>query len=196
MFATFLAGIGLSSTAGLNAWLPLVILALADRFTDAVELDQPYDLLSSNWGIIVLLLILPIELIGDKIPRLDHLNDLLHTAFRPAAGAIAFMALASEDNELHAVLCLILGLLVAGAVHWFKTTNRPVITVRTKGIGNPFISMIEDGLVIIVALLAIFLPWSMVVVLPVGGFYLVHAYRRMRTGQTRVMALLSMQQTK
>jgi len=81
-------------------------------------------------------------------------------------------------------------------VHWFKTTNRPAITVRTKGIGNPFISMIEDGLVILVAVLAIFVPWGMIVVLPVAGFYLVRAYRRMRTGQTRIMALLGMQQTK
>jgi hypothetical protein len=196
LFATFLAGIGLSSTAGLNAWLPLVILALADRFTDVIELDQPYDLLSSNWGIIILLLILPIELIADKIPRLDHLNDLLHTAFRPASGAILFMAVASEDNEIHPVLCLLLGLLIAGAVHWFKTTNRPAITVGTRGIGNPFISMIEDALVILVAALAIFVPWSMILVLPIAGFYLVRAYRRMRTGQTRIMALLGMQHTK
>jgi len=196
LFATFLAGVGLSSTAGLNAYLPLVILALADRFTGVVDLDQPYDLLSSTWGIVVLLLVLPIELIADKVPRLDHLNDLLHTAVRPASGAILFMALASEDDRIHPVLCMLLGLLIAGAVHWFKTTNRPAITVRTRGLGNPFLSMIEDGLVIVVGILAVFVPWSMLVVLPLAGFYLVRAYRRMRTGETRVMALFGMPQPK
>lgn len=192
MFATFLSGIGLSSSAGLNAYLPLLILALADRLTGVVDLDQPYDLLSSNWGIIVLLLVLPIELVADKFPRLDHLNDLLHTAVRPAAGAIAFMAIASEDDQIHPVLCLLLGLLIAGAVHWFKTTNRPAVTVRTKGIGNPFLSMIEDAVVIVVSVLAVFMPWSMIVVLPLAGWYLVRAYRRMRTGETRVMSLFGL----
>ncbi len=190
MFATFLAGIGMSSAAGLNAYLPLLILALAARFTNVVELDQPYDLLSSLGGILVLLLLLPIELIADKIPRVDHFNDLLHTAFRPGAGAIAFMALASEDDRIHPVLCMLLGLLVAGAVHWFKTTNRPRITIRTRGLGNPVISVLEDGIVIVVAILALFLPWSMLVALPLAGALLARSYRRMRTGQTRLMSLL------
>jgi hypothetical protein len=89
LFATVLAGLGLSSSAGLNAYLPLLILALADRATSTVNLDKPYDLLSSTWGIIILLLLLPIELIADKFPRADHLNDLLHTVLSPAAGHFA-----------------------------------------------------------------------------------------------------------
>lgn len=190
MFATLLSGIGLSSAAGLNAYLPLVALALADRFSGAVELDQPYDLLSSAWGIGLLLLLLPIELIADKIPRLDHLNDLLHTALRPAAGAVAFMAVASETDDVHPVLALILGLLAAAVVHRYKTINRPVITVRTRGIGNPFISVIEDAIVIVVSVLAVFLPWAVLVALPLAGLYLVRCYRRMRSGETRIMALL------
>lgn len=196
MFATFLSGVGLASSAGLNAYLPLLILALADRFTSVVELDQPYDLLSSPWGIVVLLLLLPIELIADKIPRADHLNDLIHTAIRPGAGAVAFMAIASEHDELHPVLCMLLGLLISALVHRFKTVNRPVITVRTRGIGNPFISILEDALVIVVSVLAIFVPWSMLAVLPLAAYLLARAYRRMRTGETRLMSLLGATPTK
>jgi len=193
LIATLLAGSGLSAASGLNAYLPLLILALADRFTSVIELGQPYDIISSNWGLIILLLILPIELIPDKISRLDHLNDLLHTAIRPAAGAITFMAYASQDDDLQPVIALIVGLLIAAGVHWLKSSNRPHISVRTRGIGNPFISMLEDALSILVALLAVFLPYSMIVILPFAAWILTRSYRRMRTGETRIMALLGNQ---
>lgn len=190
MFATLLAGFGLSASSGLNAYLPLLILALGDRFTTVIELDTPYDFLSSGWGIIILLIVLPIELIPDKIARIDHLNDLLHTAIRPASGAIAFMAYASQDDELQPVVGLILGLLVAAGVHWFKSSNRPHITLTTRGIGNPFASMVEDGLAILLALLSVFLPLSNLVAIPLAGWFLVRTYRRMRSGETRLMSLL------
>lgn len=190
MFATLLAGIGLSSASGLNAYLPLLILALADRFTSVIQLDQPYDFLSSKWGIVVLLVILPIELLADKLPKLDHLNDLLHTPIRPAAGAIAFMAFASQNDHLQPVIALVIGLLVAAGVHWLKSSNRPGISVTTQGIGNPFISMLEDALAILIAVLAVFLPLSMIIVLPLAALLLLRSYRRMRSGETRLMALL------
>ena len=193
MFATLLSGLGLSAGSGLNAYLPLLILALADRLTSVVNLDQPYDILSSNWGIIVLLLLLPIELIPDKISRLDHLNDLLHTAIRPAAGAIAFMAFASQDDHLQPVIALVVGLLVAGGVHWLKSSTRPQISVTTRGIGNPFISMLEDGISIVLALFAIFVPYSLIVVLPLAAWLLTRSYRRMSKGETRLMTLLGPQ---
>lgn len=193
MLSTLLAGSGLSFSAGLNAYLPLLILALVDRFTDVVELDQPYDILSSNLGLLVLLLILPIELIPDKISKLDHLNDLLHTAIRPIAGAALFMAYASQESHLQPVVAMVIGLLIAAGVHAIKSGNRPHISRKTRGVGNPFISMFEDALSIIVALLAIFVPVSMVVVLPLAIWLLLRAYRRMRTGETRLMALLGTQ---
>lgn len=193
MFSTLLAGLGLSSSAGLNAYLPLLILALADRLTTVVELDKPYDVLSSNVGLIILMLILPIELIPDKIPRIDHLNDLLHTAIRPAAAAIAFMAYASQNDNLQPVAGMILGLLVGGAVHWLKSSTRPHISNRTRGVGNPFISMMEDMFSIGLALLAVFVPISILVVLPLAAWLLLRSYRRMRSGETRLMSLLGNQ---
>lgn len=196
MFATLLAGFGLSASSGLNAYLPLLILALADRLTPFVDLDRPYNFLSSGWGIIILLIVLPIELVADKIARLDHLNDLLHTAIRPASGAIAFMAYASQDDKFQPVVGLILGLLIAGGVHWLKSSNRPHITLTTNGIGNPFASMVEDGLVILLALLSVFLPISNLVAIPLAAWFLLRTYRRMRSGETRLMSLLGQAPTR
>lgn len=190
MLSTLLAGLGLSTSAGLNAYLPLLILALADRLTTIVELDQPYDLLSSNIGIFILMIILPIELIPDKIARVDHVNDLIHSAIRPIAAAVAFMAYASQNDDIQPVGAMIIGLLVGGGVHWLKSSTRPRITVRTRGIGNPFISMIEDMLSIFLALLAVFVPVSMIIALPLASWLLIRSYRRMSSGKSRLMSLL------
>ncbi|HEV2074210.1 MAG TPA: DUF4126 domain-containing protein [Thermomicrobiales bacterium] len=194
LLSTLLAGFGLSASAGLNAYLPLLILALADRFTTTVELDQPYDLLSSNIGILVIMLILPIELILDKIARVDHVNDLVHSVIRPITAAVAFMAFASQDRDINAVGAMIIGLVIGGAVHWLKAGTRPRISARTKGVGNPFISMIEDMLAIALSILAVFLPIAIVAALPFGAWLLTRSYRRMSSGESRLMSLLGNQQ--
>lgn len=41
------AAFGLSSSAGLNAYLPLLIVGLMSRFTNLLELSEPYDLLAN-----------------------------------------------------------------------------------------------------------------------------------------------------
>jgi uncharacterized membrane protein len=184
-----LTGIGLASGAGLNAYLPLLVLALADRFTDVIDLGTPWDVLSSFWGLVILLLVLPLELIADKIPRVDQMSDLLHTAIRPGAGAVAFMAIASQIDDFQMVIAFILGLVIAGAVHWMKASVRPQITETTKGIGNPLISLLEDGLAVLFAVLAVFLPISILAFVPLGLFLLYRSYRRFKSGETRMMSL-------
>lgn len=186
-----LTGIGLASGAGLNAYLPLLVLALADRFTDVIDLGTPWDVLSSFWGLVILLLILPLELIADKIPRVDQMSDLLHTAIRPGAGAVAFMAVSSQVDDFQMVIAFILGLVIAGAVHWLKASVRPQITETTRGIGNPLISLLEDGLAVLFAVLAVFLPISVLAVVPLGLLLLYRTYRRFQTGETRMMSLFN-----
>src|SRR5690606_31971376 len=96
-----------------------------------------FDTISSNAGIVVILLVLGVELIGDKIPRIDRMNDLLHTVIRPAMGALCFAAVASESGELNTWVAAVLGLAIAGAVHLWKMRSRPALTKATSGIGNP-----------------------------------------------------------
>src|SRR5690606_18943947 len=72
-----LTGVLLAAAAGLNAFLPILGLALADRFTNYVNLPQPYNIISSVGGIAILLALVTIDLIADKIPRIDHINDLI-----------------------------------------------------------------------------------------------------------------------
>ncbi len=155
-----------------------------------MTLDRPFDLLSSAWGIIILLLILPIELIADKIARIDHANDLLHTIIRPIAGALMMMAVTSQDDHVNPVIGLILGLAIATAVHWFKMTNRPAITIATSGVGNPIVSMVEDAAVILCVSVSLLFPYGAIAVLPVCGWFVYWTYAKFRSGRVRLGGLL------
>lgn len=188
MFTLFLTGAGLAASSGLNAYLPLLILALADRTTSFVDLPTPYDWLSSNVGLLIILLLLPLELIPDKIAKVDNISDLVHTALRPGAAALAFMAVAHQSEDIHLVWALILGLVIGGAVHWFKFTSRPAISDATRGLGNPIVSLMEDLIAGVLSLVAVFFPWGVLVVAPAGFWYLNRMYTRMKSGESRIMS--------
>lgn len=186
-----LTGILLAAAAGLNAYIPLLGLALADRATASVDLNKPYDVLSSPVGIVVLLALLTVDLIADKLPRIEHLNDLISTALRPASGMLLVMAVTDGTGEVDEVVAMMIGLLVAAAVHAYKAIKRVRIASRSSGIGNPLLSLAEDFLSSIVTLLALALPWVGAVALLVSGFTLSWLYRVMpgsfagsRAGQT------------
>jgi hypothetical protein len=149
---------GLSSSAGLNAYLPLLVVALMARFTDLVTLNPPWDALESWWTIGVLVVLLLIEMLVDKVPAVDSANDVIQTFIRPVAGAVLFASNAGVIGETHPVLALICGLLVAGGVHAVKATARPVITGTTGGLLNPVVSLAEDVISFVVALLSILVP--------------------------------------
>lgn len=190
MIVSFLTGFGLASSCGLNAYLPLLVLALADRFTSLIELRQPFDILSSSWIILLLLLVLPTELVLDKIPRLDTLSDSVHTVIRIPAGAVAMMAAASQTGDLHPLIAALLGALAAGVVHRFKLQSRPAVTRATAGIANPFLSMIEDFAVVVVSIIACVAPYGVIVALPAFGYGLWRTYARLGSGPVRIGSMV------
>ena len=179
MESALLTGLGLAAPAGLNAYLPLLILALADRFSSAITLDRPYDFLASNWGILIITALLTVEVVVDKVPGLDHANDLIQSAIRPAAGAVLAMAAAS-GAAINPVVPMILGLLAAGAVHTAKVTTRPAVTLATGGLGNPLLSVVEDLAAALSAIVAIFLPILVVLFLLFFAVFFAWAFRRLR----------------
>lgn len=155
------AAFGLSGSAGLNAYIPLLIVALAARFplnAPLLQLQSPYDMLGSWWAIGILGVLLVIEVVADKIPAVDTINDGIQTFIRPAAGAILFAGSANVITDIHPVLSLVAGLLVAGGVHATKAVARPIVTATTVGTGNWLVSIIEDMIAFFLSLLALILP--------------------------------------
>ncbi len=155
--SSILTAFGLSSASGLNAYIPLVIVALTARYTDWIKLNPPFDLLANEFVIVALVVLLAIEVIVDKIPAADTLNDVIQTFVRPAAGAILFAA-STSALDVHPALTAILGLVLAFGVHAVKATARPVVTASTGGLGNAFVSVGEDVVSAGVSLVAIIVP--------------------------------------
>lgn len=150
---------GLSASAGLNAYIPLLIVAILARFTNLIHLNSPWDMLTSWWIIGLLVVLSGIEFFADKIPAANHINDAIQTFVRPAAGAIVFAASAKSISDVHPVLALAAGLLVAGGVHVIKSAAvRPAVTATTAGAGNIPVSIAEDLLATIVSLLSVIVP--------------------------------------
>lgn len=153
---TLLTGLGLAAPAGLNAYIPLLVLALSARLSDRVSLDSPYDLLASGPGLTIILLLLTIEITLDKIPGIDHLNDLIQTAIRPTVGAL--LVLATTAGAVSPWVAVLLGFAVAGAVHAAKMFARPFATLGSGGLFNPLLSLGEDMIATLAAVAAVFLP--------------------------------------
>lgn len=161
---------GLSASAGLNAYIPLLVVSLAARFTNLINLSEPYDILAS-WPVIgVLTVLLIIEVFVDKIPAVDTLNDIVSTLIRPTAGAVLFAA-NSNVIEMSPYLAAIAGLLVAGSVHATKGAIRPAVTAGTAGTGNWVVSIIEDVIAFFASIMAIFLPLIIGIITIVGLFF-------------------------
>lgn len=150
---------GLSASAGLNAYIPLLIVALLARFTNLMQLSQPWDTLTNGWIIALLVILSVIEFFADKIPAVNHINDAIQTVIRPVAGAVAFASSAEVITDINPVLSLAAGLIVAGAVHAVKAAAvRPAVTATTGGAGNIPVSIAEDLISTLLSILAIVVP--------------------------------------
>jgi hypothetical protein len=154
-----MAAFGLSASAGLNAYIPLLVVGVVAHYTDWITLSKPYDLLANPWILILLGVLLIIEMLADKIPAVNHINDIIQTVIRPAAGAVLFAASAHVITDVHPVLALACGLLIGGSVHVVKAAAvRPAVTATTGGVGNVPVSILEDVVATITSVLAVVLP--------------------------------------
>ncbi|HNP70440.1 MAG TPA: DUF4126 domain-containing protein [Kouleothrix sp.] len=155
---SLLSAFGLSTAAGLNAYLPLLTVGLLARYTNLIQLGEPYKLLTNPLVLLVIAVLALLDFIGDKIPAVDH---VLHTAgliIAPVAGAILFLSANSAAGSVSPLLAAICGIAVAGATHSARATARPLATFATAGVANPVISFMEDASALVLSVLAIILP--------------------------------------
>ncbi|MCL6431233.1 MAG: DUF4126 domain-containing protein [Anaerolineae bacterium] len=174
------AAFGLASSAGLNAYVPLLVVALMARYTDLVRLSPPFDLLTNGWIILLLAVLLVIEVVADKVPAVDTANDIIQSVVRPAAGAILFAASARTIVDIHPLLAIACGVIVAGGVHAVKATARPAITATSAGILNPVVSTGEDVLSAVMSVLSVLVPLLILLLVPALVALVVILLRRLR----------------
>lgn len=196
-----LTGSGLAVAAGLNAYIPLLILGLAGRFVDFVELPAGWAWLSNEWVLVILGVLLVIEIVADKIPVVDSINDWLQTIVRPAAGGIAFgtgsasaTAVVTDPASFftsNAWVPVAIGVLLAFATHVTKMASRPALNAVTVGAAAPVVSTAEDIGSVILSFLALLIPVLVIVALGgvVIGFVLLFRRRAKRRRESADLAL-------
>ncbi|GGB47858.1 membrane protein [Flexivirga endophytica] len=186
MFAV-LTGAGLSAAAGLNAYIPFLIVGLLARFTDVITLPGGWQWIESWWALGIGAVLLISELVLDKIPVVDSVNDIAGSVIRPATGGVIAAATQSANAldhssflQDHEWIAFVGGLLVAGVVHVGKASARPAVNLGTAGIGAPIVSTVEDASSLGLSLIAVFVPILVIVALIVLAWALWKWARRMR----------------
>lgn len=161
-----MAAFGLSASAGLNAYIPLLVVGVIAHYSNLIHLNPPYDILANPWVLIVIGILLIIEMLADKIPAVNHINDIIQTGIRPAAGAIIFAASAHVITNVHPVIAILCGLLMAGSIHLVKAAAvRPAVTATTAGTGNIPVSIAEDLTATVLSILSVVVPVLVAVIL-------------------------------
>ncbi|MCZ7435730.1 DUF4126 domain-containing protein [Micromonospora sp. WMMC241] len=185
-----LTGSGLAASAGLNAYIPLMLMGLLARYTNLIELPSGWQWLGNGWVLLILAVLLAVEVVADKVPVVDHVNDMVQTVVRPTAGGLAFGAGSGSETvtvsdpdtffSTHQWVPVVVGVLIALGVHLLKAAARPVVNATTAGFGAPVASTAEDATSVIMSVVAILLP-VLVLVFAVGLVaFVVWLFRRRR----------------
>jgi len=192
-----LTGSGLAASAGLNAYIPLLTMGLLARYTDAIDLPGGWQWISNGWVLLILAVLLTVEVVADKVPVVDHVNDVVQTVVRPTAGGLAFGAGSSSETVTvsdpgaffgsHQWVPVAAGVIIALCVHGLKAASRPVVNASTGGVGAPVASTAEDVTSVVLSILAILLPvlvlLGLVLLVLAAGWVFRRRRRRKREGR-------------
>ena len=160
---TLLTALGLSSTAGLRAYLPLLILGISSDIRGPggealLPVQDQFHVLGNPLVLGVLAVLVVLEFLADKVPGVDHISDIVHTVIRPAAGALIMAGSANSISDESKIAAAVVGAVLALATHSAKASTRAAVTTTTGGLGNPIASFLEDILVVGVILLLVLAP--------------------------------------
>jgi uncharacterized membrane protein len=188
-----LTGAGLATAAGLNAYIPLLVVGLSARFLDWVQLPPAWAWLSNEWVMLIIGVLLVLEIVADKIPAVDSVNDIVQTIVRPTAGGILFGTGTTSETvavtdpasffAINQWVPVAIGVLLSLTVHIGKTMARPAANAASFGLAAPVLSTVEDGVSVVLTFFAIVLPVLVIlgiVGVVIGAIGLVRRARRRR----------------
>src|SRR6185312_9563294 len=149
-----LMGTGLAASAGLNAYIPLVLVGVLSRFTDVITLPDSWNWIENPWMLGIFSVLLTVEFFADKIPVVDHINDFVQTVVRPTSGGIMFGASSGSHTavitdpaqyyESKQWVPVVVGVIISLCVHLMKAGVRAGVNAMTLGFGAPVVSAVED----------------------------------------------------
>jgi hypothetical protein len=170
-----LAGIALAAACGLRAFLPLFVVGLAARL-GVITLHGGSRWMAGDLALIALGVATVVEILGDKVPVVDHVLDAIGTVVRPIAAWVgAYAVLSAWPTPWGQLAAVGLGTVAVG-VHVLKAKLRIGSTAVTAGAANPVLSIGEDLSALATSVLAIVAPILIALILVL--FAIVLARRR------------------
>jgi hypothetical protein len=140
-------------SSGVNAYLTLALMSLLGR---AGVGDVPEELQTDS-VLIAALVLYAIEFVVDKVPLLDSAWDVLHTIVRPAIASAIGVQLGGDMGAVGVEEVFAGG--GAGAMafasHAVKAGIRLAVNTSPEPASNIVVSLLEDGLVAGVTILAL-----------------------------------------
>ncbi len=177
MLIALATGLGLSTAAGLNAFLPLLTIGILARF-GLIELAAPFGLLTHPLVLLTVAALAVFDFVGDKLPAVDSALHAFGVIIAPIAGAILALAAQGDVASIHPALVMIAGVVAAGGTHLARSAVRPVVTTATAGTGNPVISLVEDGVALALSVLAILAPALAIILMIIVVVVFFRVFRR------------------
>lgn len=175
--------VALAASAGLRAWLPLLATGVLGRF-ELLQLGESFAFLTTTPVLVALGIATLLELLGDKLPLVDHALDVVSTVVRPAAGMLLAASVMWQvtDPMWALALGLVVGAPAAAVPHALKSSVRALSTTTTGGMANPFLSVIEDVIAGAMVVLAVLLPIVAAVLVALLAFVAVRLLTRKQQG--------------
>jgi hypothetical protein len=149
--------LGFSFAAGVNLYATVAILGLAARY-HWVTLPPQFEVFNNDVVIGAAIVLYVVEFFADKIPYVDTLWDMLHTAIRPIGGALIAVATLGDASPAMEGMVGLLGGTVAAGSHLTKTSTRAAANASPEPFSNWILSLGEDLFVVGLGFLALQYP--------------------------------------
>ena len=166
--------------AGVNAYATVLLLGIFGR----LGLGEVPDGLERMEVMVAAGVLYAVEFVTDKIPYVDHVWDVVHTAIRPTIAAVIGVLLNDQADGLSDALAAVGSGTTALASHAVKAGLRMAVNLSPDPITTATASLTEDFLVGGVVVLIVTHPWVALALsmtlLAIGMTIVVLVWRRVR----------------
>jgi hypothetical protein len=150
LLETLGAALGLSTLAGINLYLTVLVAGLAVRF-HWIELSTEYGdlaVLGNPWILGIAGTLFAIQFFADKVPWVDSAWDALHTVIRPAGAILIALAVLGNMEPSVQVGAALLAGTASLSTHSVKAGIRAFLNLLPEPVSNSVASVTEDGVVL------------------------------------------------
>ncbi len=162
---SILVGIALSATSGLRLFIPFLIMSLASR-AGYLELASGFEWVASTPALIALSAATALEVAAYSIPYVDNILSAVSVPLTAVAGTLLMLSFVMEMDPL---ISWTLAIIAGGGASMITRLSSNAVhagsTATTGGLANPFVSLGETLLSIIMAVFAIIFPVLVLVIL-------------------------------